>query len=121
MTPEGGRDYGLPQDAAARAPAKGCNGYRAAHTQNYPSARSPEKTTTAIHARTTAIRAGGTCLATVAHWIAAAGLSLYTIAGLSVLTATSRLTDRGAAMTAWAVVALKSGWTLWLGVALMRD
>ena len=54
---------------------------------------------------------------TVAHWIAAAGLSLLAGAGLIILTSASRLTRRGRAMTAWMVVTLGALWTVTTAVA----
>jgi hypothetical protein len=53
----------------------------------------------------------------VAHWIAAASLSLYAVAGLIVLTAHSRLTAGGWTMTAWAVMSVGALWTLTTAVA----
>ena len=53
----------------------------------------------------------------VAHWLAAAGLSLYAVSGLLVLTAGSRLTTSGPTMTAWAVVVVGALWTLTTAVA----
>ncbi len=53
----------------------------------------------------------------LAHWIAAAGLSLYAVSGLLVLTAGSRLTAGGPTMTAWAVVVVGALWTLTTAVA----
>lgn len=48
----------------------------------------------------------------VAHWIAAAGLSLHAVAGLVVLTSGSRLTDGWWTTTAWAVWPISVLWTL---------
>jgi len=53
----------------------------------------------------------------VAHWMAAAGLSLYAVSGLIMLTARSRLTASGPTMTAWAVVVVGSLWTMTTAVA----
>lgn len=53
----------------------------------------------------------------VSHWIAAASLSLYTVAGLIVLTSGSRLTDAPWTLTAWAVVPVGALWTLVTAVA----
>ncbi len=53
----------------------------------------------------------------VAHWIAAAALSLYAVAGLIVLTSGSRLTDDPRTLTAWAVVPVGALWTLATAVA----
>jgi hypothetical protein len=39
----------------------------------------------------------------VVHWVAAAGLSLYAVTGLVILTSGSRLTEGWWTMTAWAV------------------
>lgn len=48
----------------------------------------------------------------VAHWAAAAGFSLYTVAGLLVLTAGSRLTEGWWTMTAWALIPVAALWTM---------
>lgn len=53
----------------------------------------------------------------VAHWLAAAGLSLYAVSGLIMLTAGSRLTARESTMTAWAVVVVGALWTVTTAVA----
>jgi hypothetical protein len=53
----------------------------------------------------------------VAHWIAAAGLSLHMVAGLLILTSASRLTDGWWTTTAWAVVPVGALWTLTTAVA----
>jgi hypothetical protein len=53
----------------------------------------------------------------VAHWIAAASLSLYAVAGLVVLTSGSRLTEGWWTMTAWAVLPVGAFWTLTTAVA----
>lgn len=53
----------------------------------------------------------------VAHWLAAAGLSLYAVTGLLVLTAGSRLTASGATLSAWAVLSIGALWTLTTAVA----
>jgi hypothetical protein len=53
----------------------------------------------------------------VAHWIAAAGLSLYAVAGLIVLTSQSRLTRGWWTTTAWAVIPIAALWTLTTAVA----
>jgi len=42
----------------------------------------------------------------VVHWIAAAGLSLFAIVGLILLTSHSRLTDGLWPLTAWAVISM---------------
>jgi len=49
--------------------------------------------------------ADGSTVWSVAHWIAAAAFSLYTVAGLVVLTSEARLTEGWWTMTAWAVLA----------------
>jgi hypothetical protein len=54
---------------------------------------------------------------TVAHWIAAASLSLFPVAGLVVLTSHSRLTEGWWTMTAWAVIPIAALWTLTTAVA----
>ena len=53
----------------------------------------------------------------VAHWIAAAGLSLHAVAGLVILTSQSRLTNGWWTTTAWAVVPIAALWTLTTAVA----
>jgi hypothetical protein len=53
----------------------------------------------------------------VAHWIAAAGLSLYAVTGLVVLTSQSRLTEGWWTMTAWAVIPVGALWTMTTAVA----
>lgn len=53
----------------------------------------------------------------VAHWLAAAGLSLYAVSGLIMLTAGSRLTSAPSTMTAWAVVVVGALWTMTTAVA----
>jgi hypothetical protein len=53
----------------------------------------------------------------VAHWLAAAALSIYAITGLLVLTAGSRLTMSGATRSAWAVVSIGALWTLTTALA----
>src|SRR5687768_13786352 len=71
----------------------------------------------------------------VAHWIAAAGLSIYAVAGLVVLTSESRLTEGWWTTTAlgmwfgiglgslvWlATSILMSVWVIWFGIALTRS
>ena len=52
-----------------------------------------------------------------AHWIAAASLSLYAVAGLVVLASGSRLTETWWTLTAWAVMPVGSIWTLTTAVA----
>jgi hypothetical protein len=61
--------------------------------------------------------AGATTRWRVAHWIAAAALSLYAVTGLLVLTAASRLTRSVWTLTAWAVVVVGALWTLTTAVA----
>jgi hypothetical protein len=53
----------------------------------------------------------------VAHWIAAAGLSMYAVAGLVVLTSESRLTEGWWTTTAWAFLPVTALWTLTTAVA----
>ena len=53
----------------------------------------------------------------VAHWIAAAGLSIYAVAGLLVLTSESRLTAGWWTTTAWALWPVTALWTLTTAVA----
>ncbi len=53
----------------------------------------------------------------VAHWIAAAGLSIYAVAGLVVLTSESRLTEGWWTTTAWAFLPVTALWTLTTAVA----
>jgi hypothetical protein len=53
----------------------------------------------------------------VAHWITAAGMSLYAVAGLVVLTSGSRLTEGWWTNTAWAVLPVTALWVLTTAVA----
>ncbi len=53
----------------------------------------------------------------VVHWIAAGAFSLYTVAGLVVLTTESRLTEGWWTTTAWAVLTVGALWTLTTAVA----
>jgi hypothetical protein len=53
----------------------------------------------------------------VAHWFAAAGLSLFAVAALLILTSGSRLTEAKSTSTAWAVVPVAALWTLTTAVA----
>lgn len=53
----------------------------------------------------------------VVHWIAAAALSLYAVAGLVVLTSESPLTEGWWTTTAWAVLPVGAVWTLTTAVA----
>lgn len=59
----------------------------------------------------------GTMRWAVAHWIAGAGLSLYAVAGLVVLTSRSGLTAGWWTTTAWAVIPVAALWTLTTAVA----
>lgn len=61
--------------------------------------------------------ANGYTMWSVVHWIAAAALSLYAVAGLVVLTSESRLTEGWWTMTAWAVLPVGALWTLTTAVA----
>jgi len=53
----------------------------------------------------------------IVHWMAAASLSMFAIAGLIMLTASSRLTEAWWTMSAWAVVILGALWTMTTAVA----
>lgn len=53
----------------------------------------------------------------VAHWIAAASLSLYAVSGLIMLTSGSGLTERGETLTAWAVICVAPLWTMTTAIA----
>lgn len=53
----------------------------------------------------------------VAHWLAAASLSLYAVTGLVVLTAGTRLTRGSWTLTAWAVLTVGALWTMTTAVA----
>lgn len=53
----------------------------------------------------------------LAHWLAAAGLSFFAITGLIVLTSRSGLTDGPWRMSAWAVLLVGGLWTLNTAVA----
>jgi hypothetical protein len=48
----------------------------------------------------------------VAHWLAAAGLSIHAMTGFLVLTAGSRLTASSATLTAWSMISVGALWTL---------
>ena len=61
--------------------------------------------------------ANGAMRWSVAHWIAAAGLSLYALTGLVVLSSASRLTEGWWTMTAWAVLPVSALWTMTTAVA----
>lgn len=61
--------------------------------------------------------ANGPGMWVLAHWITAAGLSLYMVAGLIVLTAGSRLTEGWWTITAWAVLPVTALWVLTTAVA----
>jgi len=63
------------------------------------------------------IIADGATRWTVVHWVAAAALSLFAVAGLIVLAATSRLTQAWWTVTAWAVLLVGAFWTLTTAVA----
>lgn len=53
----------------------------------------------------------------VVHWAAAAGLSLFAVTGLIVLSAGSRLTERWWTLSAWAVLPVGALWTMTTAVA----
>lgn len=53
----------------------------------------------------------------IAHWLAAAGLSLFAVSGLIALTSRSELTDGLWPLTAWAVVTVGALWTMTTAVA----
>ncbi len=53
----------------------------------------------------------------VAHWVAAAALSLYAVTGLLVLTSGSRLTESWWTLTAWGVLPVGALWTMTTAVA----
>lgn len=53
----------------------------------------------------------------VAHWLAAASLSLYAVSGLIMLTSKSRLIGGLWTLTAWAVVTIGGLWTMTTAVA----
>jgi hypothetical protein len=61
--------------------------------------------------------ATGSTVWRVAHWIAAAALSLYAVAGMVVLTSESRLTKGWSVTTAWAVLPVGAFWTMTTAVA----
>lgn len=61
--------------------------------------------------------ADGSAVWSVSHWIAAAALSLFAVAGLLVLTADSRLTEGWWTRTAWAVLPVCGLWTMTTAVA----
>ena len=61
--------------------------------------------------------AGAPTVWIVAHWLAAAALSLYVVAGLVVLTAASRLTDGPGLLAAWSVLTLGAFWVLTTAIA----
>lgn len=69
-----------------------------------------------LHDQMTRI-ADGAMRWSVAHWIAAAGLSLYAVSGLIILTSQSRLTAGVGTMTAWAVISVGCLWTMTTAVA----
>ena len=53
----------------------------------------------------------------LAHWLAAAALSLFAVSGLIMLTSRSALTDGWWTLTAWAVICVGCLWTLTTAVA----
>lgn len=53
----------------------------------------------------------------VVHWLAAAALSFFAVAGLIALAARSRLTQSGWTMSAWAVLPIGALWTMVTAVA----
>lgn len=53
----------------------------------------------------------------VAHWLAAAALSLYVAAGLMILTSGSRLADAPGPMAAWTVLTVGAFWVLTTAIA----
>lgn len=61
--------------------------------------------------------ANGATRWTVAHWLAAASLSLYAVTGLVVLAAGTRLTRGWWTLTAWAVLPVGALWTMTTAVA----
>lgn len=61
--------------------------------------------------------AGGATQWMWVHWLAAAGLSLYAVTGLVVLTAGSRLTRGWWTLTAWPVLTVGALWTMTTAVA----
>lgn len=56
--------------------------------------------------------ADGAMAWSVIHWVSAASLSLYAVAGLIVLTSGSRLVGSWWTMTAWAVLTVSALWTM---------
>jgi hypothetical protein len=69
-----------------------------------------------LHHQMTRI-ADGAVRWTVAHWIAAAGLSSYAVCALIVLASGSRLTSGGWTLSAWAVICVGCLWTMTTAVA----
>ena len=55
---------------------------------------------------------GGATQWTVVHWLSAAALSLYAVAGLIMLSSASHLTRGWWTMTAWAVLIVSALWTM---------
>lgn len=53
----------------------------------------------------------------VVHWVSAASLSLFAVAGLIVLAAGTRLTERWWTMSAWGVLTVGALWTMTTAVA----
>lgn len=64
-----------------------------------------------------AVIASGSTRWLAVHWIAAAALSFFAVAGLIVLGAGSRLTEDGWTLSAWAVLPVGALWTLITAVA----
>jgi len=62
------------------------------------------------------IAAGATRWAVI-HWVAAASLSLFAVAGLAMLSARSRLTQDWWTLSAWAVLPVGALWTITTAVA----
>ncbi len=63
------------------------------------------------------IIAEGTARWSIVHWMAAASLSCFAVAGLIVLTSGSRLTGDWTTISAWAVLAVGALWTMTTAVA----
>lgn len=61
--------------------------------------------------------AGAPLVWIVAHWLAAAALSLYVVAGLMILLSGSRLTEGGGAMATWAILSVGAFWVLGTAIA----
>ena len=69
-----------------------------------------------LHHQMTRI-ADGAVRWSVAHWLAAAGLSAYAVTGLIVLTSGSRMVDGGWLLSAWAVISVACLWTITTAIA----